>query len=158
LNDPELVILDEMRTGLDPAARHTAWDLVRAVRDAGTSVVLVTHFMEEAERLCDRVAVHERGTVVALGAPGALIAEHTGQVTVRFSAGAGDLGWLAAVAGVDQVARRWPTTPRVHAPRAPAGVLAAWLLAGAVFACLGILLSCIPTSAARSAPAWASSS
>jgi len=125
LNDPELVILDEMRTGLDPAARHTAWDLVRAVRDAGTSVVLVTHFMEEAERLCDRVAVHERGTVVALGAPGALIAEHTGQVTVRFSAGAGDLGWLAAVAGVDQVARRWPTTPRATRTRGRARRLAA---------------------------------
>jgi ABC-2 type transport system ATP-binding protein len=94
VNDPELVFLDEMTTGLDPAARHTAWDLVRAVRDAGTSVVLVTHFMEEAERLCDRVAVLERGTIVALGAPGALIAEHTRRVTVRFSAEAGDLGWL----------------------------------------------------------------
>ena len=68
VNDPELVFLDEMTTGLDPAARHTAWDLVRAIRDAGTSVVLVTHFMEEAERLCDRVAVLEHGTVVALGA------------------------------------------------------------------------------------------
>jgi ABC-2 type transport system ATP-binding protein len=67
VNDPELVFLDEMTTGLDPAARHTAWDLVRAVRDAGTSVVLVTHFMEEAERLCDRVAVLERGKLVALG-------------------------------------------------------------------------------------------
>jgi len=106
VNDPELVFLDEMTTGLDPAARHTAWDLVRAVRDAGTSVVLVTHFMEEAERLCDRVAVLERGTIVALGTPGALIAEHARQITVRFSAEAGDLGWLAAVAGVDQVARR----------------------------------------------------
>jgi ABC-2 type transport system ATP-binding protein len=106
VNDPELVFLDEMTTGLDPAARHTAWDLVRAVRDAGTSVVLVTHFMEEAERLCDRVAVLERGKIAALGAPGALIAEHTRQVTVRSSADAGDLGWLAAVAGVDQVARR----------------------------------------------------
>ena len=69
MNDPELVFLDEMTTGLDPAARHTAWDLVRAVRDAGTSVVLVTHFMEEAERLCDRVAVLERGKIVALALP-----------------------------------------------------------------------------------------
>ena len=76
VNDPELVFLDEMTTGLDPAARHTAWDLVRAVRDAGTTVVMVTHVMEEAERLCDRVAVLERGTIVALDTPGALIAEH----------------------------------------------------------------------------------
>jgi ABC-2 type transport system ATP-binding protein len=101
VNDPELVFLDEMTTGLDPAARHTAWDLVRAVRDAGTTVVLVTHFMEEAERLCDRVAVLERGTIVALGTPGALIAEHTRQITVRFSVSAGDLGWLA-----------WPASTR----------------------------------------------
>jgi ABC-2 type transport system ATP-binding protein len=75
VNDPELVFLDEMTTGLDPAARHTAWDLVRAVRDAGTTVVLVTHFMEEAERLYDRVAVLERGKIVALGAPSALRTE-----------------------------------------------------------------------------------
>ncbi|HYA50519.1 MAG TPA: ABC transporter ATP-binding protein [Streptosporangiaceae bacterium] len=106
VNDPELVFLDEMTTGLDPAARHTAWNLVRAVRDGGTSVVLVTHFMEEAERLCDRVAVLERGKIVALDTPGALIASHARQITVRFSANAGDLGWLAGVTGVDQLAQR----------------------------------------------------
>lgn len=106
VNDPELVFLDEMTTGLDPAARHTAWDLVRAVRDAGTSVVLVTHYMEEAERLCDRVAVLERGKIVAAGSPGSLIAEHTQQVTVRFSTSSHDLGWLPGVTGVHQVAER----------------------------------------------------
>ncbi len=106
VNEPELVFLDEMTTGLDPAARHTAWELVRAVRDAGATVVLVTHFMEEAERLCDRVAVFESGKVVALDTPGALIAQHCKQVTVRFSASRGDLGWLAGVAGVDQLLRR----------------------------------------------------
>jgi ABC-2 type transport system ATP-binding protein len=103
INDPELVFLDEMTTGLDPAARRTAWDLVRAVRDGGTSVVLVTHFMEEAERLCDRVAFLERGTLAALDTPGALIAKHIRQVTVRFSTDARELGWLAAVAGVHQL-------------------------------------------------------
>ncbi len=106
VNDPELVFLDEMTTGLDPAARRTAWDLVRTVRDTGTSVILVTHFMEEAERLCDRVAVLERGKIVALGPPGALIAEHTGQITVRFSTDARDLGWLDRVPGVDKTIRR----------------------------------------------------
>lgn len=106
VNDPELVFLDEMTTGLDPAARRTAWDLVRAVREAGASVVLVTHYMEEAERLCDRVAVFEGGRIVALGTPGALIAGHSRQVTVRFSTAAADLGWLTAVTGVDQVVRR----------------------------------------------------
>jgi ABC-2 type transport system ATP-binding protein len=106
VNDPELVFLDEMTTGLDPAARHTAWDLVRTVRDTGTSVILVTHFMEEAERLCDRVAVFERGKIVALGPPGTLIAEHTRQITVRFSTDTRDLGWLDRVPGVDQTTRR----------------------------------------------------
>jgi ABC-2 type transport system ATP-binding protein len=106
VNDPELVFLDEMTTGLDPAARHVAWGLVRAIRDAGTTVILVTHVMEEAEQLCDRVAVFERGTIVALDTPGALIAKHCGHVTVRFSTVARDLGWLDAVAGVDSVARR----------------------------------------------------
>jgi ABC-2 type transport system ATP-binding protein len=106
VNDPELVFLDEMTTGLDPAARHTAWDLVRAVRDTGTSVVLVTHFMEEAERLCDRVAVLERGKIAALGPPGALIAEHARKITVRFSTEAHDLSWLGRVPWVDQITRR----------------------------------------------------
>jgi ABC-2 type transport system ATP-binding protein len=106
VNDPELVFLDEMTTGLDPAARRTAWDLVRAVRDTGTSVILVTHFMEEAERLCDRVAVFERGKIVALGSPGTLIAEHARQITVRFSTDTRDLGWLGRVPGVDQITRR----------------------------------------------------
>jgi ABC-2 type transport system ATP-binding protein len=106
VNAPEVVFLDEMTTGLDPAARHTAWDLVRAVRDDGTTVVMVTHVMEEAERLCDRVAVFERGAIVALDTPGALIAQHARSITVRFSAGSGNLNWLAEVPGVDQVSRR----------------------------------------------------
>ena len=59
VNDPQIVFLDEMTTGLDPAARHVAWGLIEAVRARGTTVVLVTHAMEEAERLCDRVAVME---------------------------------------------------------------------------------------------------
>ena len=57
LNDPEVVFLDEITTGLDPQARHASWDLIRGIRDAGKTVVLVTHFMDEAERLCDRVAI-----------------------------------------------------------------------------------------------------
>jgi ABC-type multidrug transport system ATPase subunit len=59
--DPRLVVLDEMTTGLDPAARRVAWDLVAAIRDRGTTVLLVTHFMDEAERLCDRLAVLRDG-------------------------------------------------------------------------------------------------
>jgi len=66
VNDPRIVILDEMTTGLDPAARRVAWDLVEAVRDRGTTVVLVTHFMDEATRLCDRVAVMSGLLVMSL--------------------------------------------------------------------------------------------
>ena len=73
LPDPQLVFLDELTTGLDPQARHAIWDLVRDVRAKGTTVLLTTHFMEEAERLCDRVAILDHGRIVALDTPAALI-------------------------------------------------------------------------------------
>jgi ABC-2 type transport system ATP-binding protein len=73
LNDPELIFLDELTTGLDPQARRAMWDLVRGVRDRGKTVFLTTHFMEEAERLCDRVAILDRGKIVALDTPQNLI-------------------------------------------------------------------------------------
>ena len=73
LPDPRLVFLDELTTGLDPQARHAIWDLVRDVRAKGTTVLLTTHFMEEAERLCDRVAILDHGRIVALDTPAALI-------------------------------------------------------------------------------------
>ncbi len=73
LLDPCLVFLDELTTGLDPQARHAIWDLVRSLRAAGKTFVLTTHFMEEAERLCDRVAILDHGRIVALDTPAALI-------------------------------------------------------------------------------------
>ena len=73
-----------MTTGLDPAARRVAWDLIREIRERGATVVLVTHFMEEAERLCDRIAVMDRGRVVALDSPRGLIASHAAGVRVVF--------------------------------------------------------------------------
>jgi ABC-2 type transport system ATP-binding protein len=69
INDPEIVFLDELTTGLDPQARHAMWDLVRGVRERGKTVFLTTHFMEEAEALCDRVAIVDKGRVVALDSP-----------------------------------------------------------------------------------------
>jgi ABC-2 type transport system ATP-binding protein len=69
VGNPELAILDELTTGLDPHARRDTWKLVEAVRDAGVTVLLVTHFMDEAERLCDRVAIFDAGRVVATGTP-----------------------------------------------------------------------------------------
>ena len=80
---PEVVVLDELTTGLDPHARRETWGLVEQVRDTGVTVLLVTHFMEEAERLCDRLALIDRGKVVALDTPAGL-AERTGGQRMRF--------------------------------------------------------------------------
>lgn len=106
MNEPELVFLDEMTTGLDPAARRVAWDLIRGIRERGTTVVLVTHFMDEAERLCDRVGVVARGTIVALDTPQGLVARHAPEVRLTFATEEPDLSWLDRVACVRSV-RRW---------------------------------------------------
>jgi ABC-2 type transport system ATP-binding protein len=85
LNQPRLVILDELTQGLDPAARREVWAAIRQLRDAGTTVLLVTHEMDEAEALCDSVVVMRAGRVVDAGPPAALVARHAGWATVRFS-------------------------------------------------------------------------
>jgi ABC-2 type transport system ATP-binding protein len=81
---PKIAVLDEMTTGLDPQARRDAWELIEHVRDRGTTVLLVTHFMEEAERLCDRVALIDSGRIVALDTPAGLAARAVSAKTVRF--------------------------------------------------------------------------
>jgi ABC-2 type transport system ATP-binding protein len=73
VNRPEVVFFDELTTGLDPQARRSMWDLVRQIRDRGSTVFLTTHFMEEAERLCDRVLIMDHGRIVALDSPEALV-------------------------------------------------------------------------------------
>jgi ABC-2 type transport system ATP-binding protein len=103
---PEVVFLDELTQGLDPAARRVAWSLVRAVRDRGTTVVLVTHHMDEAQRLCDRLAVVAGGRVVAQGTAQELIARSGGGQVVAFSTDLGDVSWLGDLDPVDTVARR----------------------------------------------------
>ena len=103
VNNPRVIFLDEMTTGLDPAARHVAWDLIREVREQGTTVVLVTHFMDEAEKLCDRLAVIDRGRVIAVNTPHGLIAEHVKEVRVVFASEHSNLSWLIEVPGVESV-------------------------------------------------------
>src|SRR5450756_2121811 len=93
VNDPEIVFLDEMTTGLDPAARRLAWELIREIRDRGTTVVLVTHFMDEAEKLCDRIAVMEGGRIVAIDTPRGLIENHACGVCIAFTTDADDVSW-----------------------------------------------------------------
>ncbi|MBL7924148.1 MAG: ABC transporter ATP-binding protein [Bacteroidia bacterium] len=73
INRPEIIFLDEPTTGLDPQARRNLWELIRQVRDGGTTVVITTHYMDEAEQLCDRVAVMESGQIIALDSPDSLI-------------------------------------------------------------------------------------
>lgn len=85
LPDPQLIFLDELTTGLDPQARHTIWGLVRDVRAQGKTILLTTHFMEEAERLCDRVAILDHGRMVALDTPAALIRDLGAEERVAFS-------------------------------------------------------------------------
>ncbi len=85
LPDPQLIFLDELTTGLDPQARRAIWDLVREVRLKGKTILMTTHFMEEAERLCDRVAILDRGRIVALDNPAALIHDLGGDEQVSFS-------------------------------------------------------------------------
>jgi len=85
LPNPKLVFLDELTTGLDPQARHAIWDLIREVRAQGKTILLTTHFMEEAERLCDRVAIIDHGQIVAIDTPQALIQSLAVEERVSFS-------------------------------------------------------------------------
>jgi len=85
VGDPELLFLDEPTTGLDPQARRQLWDIIRAARDQGRSVLLTTHYMDEAERLCDHVAIVDHGKVIALGTPRDLIASLGGEHVVDFT-------------------------------------------------------------------------
>jgi ABC-2 type transport system ATP-binding protein len=108
VNRPEVVFLDEMTTGLDPSARREAWRLIEAIRERGTTVVLVTHFMDEAETLCDRVGVVSRGRLVAIDTPARLAHAHGGKTRVLFASKERELDWLREVAGVEEVTRRGP--------------------------------------------------
>ena len=85
IHEPELVFLDELTTGLDPQARRAIWTLVTSIRERGTTVFLTTHLMEEAERLCDRVAIIEHGRIIELGTPDELVQKHCPERSVVFS-------------------------------------------------------------------------
>jgi ABC-2 type transport system ATP-binding protein len=106
VNDPEVVFLDELTQGLDPAARRVAWGLIRAIRQRGATVVLVTHYMDEAEQLCDRIAVVEGGRVVAADTPQGLIARFGGPIRISFTPDGHDVRFLEDVAHVKTVRRR----------------------------------------------------
>ena len=91
INDPELVFLDEPTTGLDPQARHVIWERLRQLLKRGKTLLLTTHFMEEAERLCNRIAIMDHGRIIAIGEPRTLIAQHIEpQVVEVYGEGAPD--------------------------------------------------------------------
>jgi ABC-2 type transport system ATP-binding protein len=104
LNDPEVVFLDELTQGLDPSARRIVWDLVRRIRDRGTTVVLVTHFTDEAEVLCDRVAVMRDGGIVAQGSPAELVDRYGPGIGMSFTDPEPDAAILRSLCGVRSVA------------------------------------------------------
>ena len=89
VNDPEVVFLDELTSGLDPQARRATWELVRTIRAQGKTVVLVTHFMDEAEHLCDRIAIVDRGKIIALDTPAGLVKALDEERRIVFRCGAG---------------------------------------------------------------------
>ena len=107
IGNPEVVFLDELTSGLDPGARHATWDLISQVRAQGVTVVLVSHFMDEVEELCDRVAILERGRIAALDTPAGLVDRAGGEYRVRFRPMAPlDEQSLTALPGVVSATRR----------------------------------------------------
>ncbi|HEY0718388.1 MAG TPA: ABC transporter ATP-binding protein [Streptosporangiaceae bacterium] len=127
IGTPKVAVLDELTTGLDPAARREVWGLISDVRDSGVTVVLVTHFMEEAERLCDRLAVIDRGRVIATGTPSGLAYRAGGEQYVRFTASApldeDELSGLPHVHAVHQEGDQFAVTGDEEALQAVMGVL-----------------------------------
>jgi len=106
INDPEVVFLDELTTGLDPQARRAIWDLVRGIRERGKTVFLTTHLMEEAERLCDRVAIIDNGRIVDIDTPESLVQRHCPERTVILdTVDTEAAGHFQTIAGIEDVAQ-----------------------------------------------------
>jgi ABC-2 type transport system ATP-binding protein len=105
--EPDLLFLDEPTTGLDPQSRRALWDVVEAFQAAGRTILLTTHYMEEAARLCDRVAIMDHGRVIALGPPAELVAslgaDHVVRIELADGEAAGAAGALDALPGVSAV-------------------------------------------------------
>jgi len=125
VNDPQLVFLDEPTAGLDPQARRRLWEVIRGLRQAGKAVLLTTHYMDEAEQLCDRVAVLDQGRIIALDTPTALIKQHFQETAIEFvSPGRLPRERLAALPGVTHTVfeNGRPTLYSTDAPRTMAGL------------------------------------
>jgi ABC-2 type transport system ATP-binding protein len=113
VGDPELLFLDEPTTGLDPQSRRQLWDVIRGLQEQGRTTLLTTHYMDEAERLCDRVAIVDHGKIIASGAPAELISRLGGEHIIEFALQ--DMDGSALI-----VAERFGDLPSVHSARAEA--------------------------------------
>jgi ABC-2 type transport system ATP-binding protein len=102
VNDADVVFLDEPTTGMDPQARRQLWDVIRNLRERGKTILLTTHYLEEAEQLCDRVAVVDHGRIIELGAPDDLIHRYFSEIAIEFQNGHGTLDAYQALPGVSQ--------------------------------------------------------
>lgn len=103
VNEPDVVFLDEPTTGLDPQARHSVWDIIHSLKKEGVAVVLTTHYMDEAEQLCDRVAIIDQGKIIDTGSPASLVLEHFAHTVIEFEPWEGfELTVLQSLAGVEE--------------------------------------------------------
>ncbi|HET6325026.1 MAG TPA: ABC transporter ATP-binding protein [Planctomycetaceae bacterium] len=114
VGDPELLFLDEPTTGLDPKSRRQLWEIIRNYRQRGRTVLLTTHYLDEAERLCDQVAIVDRGKVIAKGTPRELIVSLGGEHVIEFTLGDGSNGAGDGLAGDLDLFSRLPTVQSVH--------------------------------------------
>ena len=101
INRPRLVLLDEPTTGLDPQARHSVWERLRLLRSGGATLVLTTHYMDEAAQLCDRLVIMDQGRIVRAGTPAALVAQEVGREVLELRMAAGDVPRLLEELGAD---------------------------------------------------------
>ncbi len=124
INDPRILLLDEPTTGLDPQARHILWDRLFRLKEQGTTLVLTTHYMDEAEQLCDRLVVVDKGRIMAEGAPAALIREHSSRevLEVRFGSDA-NAGAAEKLAGIGDRLEVLPDRILVYAQNGEAALV-----------------------------------
>ena len=127
INDPEVMLLDEPTTGLDPQARHVVWDRLYRLKQSGVTLVLTTHYMDEAEQLCDRLVVMDKGKIVAEGSPRELIERYSTREVVELRFTNGPAGRLRPLDGRPRLAGRVAAGPRapVHGRRGRCGPRAA---------------------------------
>ncbi len=105
INDPDIIFLDEPTTGMDPQARRALWDVITALRARGKTILLTTHYMEEAEQLCDRVAIVDHGHIIESGSPAELVHRYFSAIAIEFQDGRTDEAVYRALPGVDRVTK-----------------------------------------------------